>query len=226
MKNLYKINNSLERINRGTYTLFLDNSELKIIKGKLNKNSYKIFYPYQESDKVILYSKELPYIKLFKIENSCNLKHQDILGAIYNLGIDISYIGDIIKYRESFYIYVLEELSNYLVENLTLISNNKVKLLENELIDYKREYENITLIVSSLRIDNVISSLINLSRNNVLDIIKNKQVILNYESLTKNSYILKEDDVFSIRRYGKYKFIGIENKTKKDKLVINILKYK
>ena len=38
-------------------------------------------------------------------------------------------------------------------------------------------------------------------------------------------HILKENDIFSIRRYGKYKFIGVVKNTKKDNYIIKYLKY-
>lgn len=227
--NFYKINNSLERIYRDQYSLFLDRKELRLIKSKLRKNEYNLYYLYDDSDKVIIYKKNLPNIKVFKIETREDLRHQDILGTIFSLGIDTSYIGDIIKYKNYFYIYVLEEMSEFLKNNLTLISFKPVKLKEiekEELDNYKREYEEIKLIVSSLRIDNVISRLVNLSRNGINEKIKNKEIILNYEVLTKSSHILRENDVFSIRKYGKYKYVGINKNTKKDNFIINLLKYK
>ena len=109
-----------------------------------------------------------------------------------------------------------------------MIGNKKVIVEEvdiNILEDYERKYENHEIIVSSLRIDTVISRIINTNRKNVLNKIKDKEIILNYEVLTKVSYNLKENDIFSIKRYGKYKFIGIINNTKKDNLVIKYLKY-
>ena len=73
--------------------------------------------------------------------------------------------------------------------------------------------------------DVVISKIINTSRGNTLEKIKNNEIYLNYELLTKPTYSLKENDIFSIRKYGKYKFIGIVNETKKGSLIIKYLKY-
>ena len=49
--------------------------------------------------------------------------------------------------------------------------------------------------------------------------------MLNYDYLKDTSYKLKEGDIFSIRRIGKYKYSGIINKTKSNNLVIKIHKY-
>ena len=49
---------------------------------------------------------------------------------------------------------------------------------------------------------------------NAVEIITNKLVTLNYDTLTKLDYILKENDIFSIKKYGKYKYINIIKNTK------------
>lgn len=228
-KDLYKLDNSVERIERGKCSLFLDRKELMDIKPKLKNINYNIFYLYEDSDKVIIYNKELPDITVFKIECANSLRHQDIMGSLFSLGIDSSYIGDIIKYNNNFYFYVLTELSNYIYDNFKEIGNNKIKLVKYDfdyLKDYKREYETITIIESSTRIDAVVSSLSKLSRREALEKFKNKEVILNYNVVTNNTYNLKENDVFSIRKIGKFKYKGIVRSTNKDKLVLEIDKYK
>ena len=55
--------------------------------------------------------------------------------------------------------------------------------------------------------------------------IQNKEVILNFEMLKNSNYYLNDGDVFSIRRYGKYKFKGIVKMTKKQNYVIEYWKY-
>ena len=49
--------------------------------------------------------------------------------------------------------------------------------------------------------------------------------MLNYNYLKNNSYNLHPDDIFSIRRFGKYKFIDIKKNTKSGNLIIEIYKY-
>ncbi|MBR1386534.1 MAG: hypothetical protein IJ568_06860 [Bacilli bacterium] len=227
-KNIYKIDNSIERVLQDRSTLFLDQKEFNQVKNKLKNNSYKIYYPYKDSEKVILYTKELPNVALFKINTIDSLRHQDILGSILSLNISSSYLGDIIIDNGNYYFYILSELSNFIKDNLLYVGNNKVDLEEINLSlmkDYERKYDKLSVIVASLRIDNVISKVIGTNRDSVVEKIKNKEVIVNYEVLNKNSYILHENDIFSIRKYGKYKYIGIINHTKKDNLVIEYLKY-
>lgn len=225
---IYKINNAVEKIKSGKNTLFLDGKEFNLVKSKLKKDDYKVYYPYKDSEKVMLYTRKLPNVKLFKIYTVEKIRHQDILGSLFALNIDSSYFGDIVLYEEDYYVFVAEEMSLYIKENLKQIGKSKVTLEEvdlNTLENYERKYEEYEIIVSSLRIDNVISSIINTSRSKVVDKLKNKEVIVNYEIINKNSYALKEDDVFSIRKYGKYKFIGVIKSTKKNNFIVKYLKY-
>ena len=89
-----------------------------------------------------------------------------------------------------------------------------------------QEYTRKEYIVSSLRIDNVISTIINESRKNVLEKFKNKEIILNYNDELKPTRVLQINDIFSIRKYGKYKYNGIIKNTKKGGFIIEILMYK
>ena len=79
-------------------------------------------------------------------------------------------------------------------------------------------------MVSSLRIDNIISKLASCSRNQALDMIKNKLVLLNYEEEIKAHTILKKDDIISIRRVGKFKIGEEKGYTKKNNLILEIYK--
>ena len=225
---VYKINNAVEKIKTGKNTQFLDGRELKIVTGKLKKNEYNVYYPYKDSEKVMLYTEKIPKVKLFKIYTVENIRHQDILGSLFALNIDSSYFGDIVFYNDYYYVFVSDDLALYIKDNLKMVGNKKVSLEEVDLSvldNYERKYEEKEIIVSSLRIDNIISGIINTSRKVALDKIKNKEVIVNYDVMNKNSYILKENDIFSIRRYGKYKFVGIVKSTKKNNFIVRYLKY-
>lgn len=224
--NTEKIIDSL--YNRG-YTNFLSQKELSLVKGKLRKNEYNILELYEDCNKVILYKKEVPNIILLKIESKIELRHQDILGSIFSLGISEDMFGDIIKYNNNFYVFLFPQLINYFKCNLTIIKNAPVILIETPLSltqNFKQEFINKEYIVSSLRIDNVISTIINESRNSILDKFKNKEIVLNYEDEIKPTRVLRENDVFSIRKCGKYKFKGIKKTTKKGGYIIEIQIYK
>lgn len=226
--NNYNIEKIIDYLYNKGYTNFLTRKELALIKGKINKNEYHIYEPYEDCSKVILYKNNIPDIKLYKIISTIQLRHQDILGTIFSLGLKEDTFGDIIKYQDSFYILLLPHLVEYFQYNLTSIKNNKIELIEENISlcnFFKQEYITKEYIVTSLRIDNIVSTITNNSRSQVLEKFANKEILLNYEENIKPTRILRENDIFSIRKYGKFKFSKVVKNTKKGGFIIEILQY-
>ncbi len=224
---MYLVEKNINRLEKLGSTLFLDPSEARQVKSKLKKDMYKEYKPYIDSEKVILY-REIPNILLYEIKCKNKLKHQDIMGALLNLNLDKSLFGDILIIDDKYYFYVFEYVYKEIENNFNKISRYNITIERCDLSvleKYTRNYEEIEVIVSSLRIDTVISRLLNINRNKIKDLIKDKNIMLNYELLKNNSYIVKEDDIFSIRRYGKYKYIHIIKNTKSNHYIIKVLKY-
>ena len=227
-KDYYNIEKNVNKIYRGENTNFLDPSTYKNVASKLKNINYNTYYPYNDCDKVIIYTKEEPKIRVLEIISYDKLTHREILGSLFGLNISGDLFGDIIINNNHYYIIVIESIYNLIVNELTTIGNHKVKLKEvslNTIENYTKKYEEIELIVSSLRIDNVISNIIGTSRESIKRKFLDDEIILNYEICHKLNYELKENDIFSIRRYGKYKYQGIIKLTKKNNLIIKILKY-
>lgn len=225
---MYTIQKNLNRLNNYQPTFFLDPKEQNDLKMKLKKNEYKVFYPYKDSEKVIFYINEVPEVILYEIKSKQELRHQDILGTMYSLNISPEMFGDIVIDNGRYFIYVLKLFQNYFEMNFTKVRNSSIELVRCELDyleDFERKYETIELIVSSERIDTVISSIIHCNRAMIKDKIKDKEILLNHELLKNNSYVLRVGDVFSIRRFGKYKYMGIIKQTKKDNYIIKCFKY-
>lgn len=226
--NSYEIEKNVEKIKRGNNTGFIGLNIYSDVIRRLKGKDYEVYYPYPDSEKVILYCDEVPKVKLFKIESYTELTHQAILGSLFGLNISNELFGDIVFYNGNFYVYLLSDISDLIVNELGMVGNNYVKLVEVDiecLGNYKRNYEEIELIVSSLRIDTVIARIVNVNRDKAKEMIKNKLVTVNYDILSKYDYTLKENDIFSIRKLGKYKYVGIVNRTKKDNYIIEIDKY-
>ena len=226
---MYKIEKNLNRLYRKEATFFLDPKEQLELARKLKKESYQIYKPYPDSEKNIYYIKEEPKVILYEIKSKVPLEHREILGTLFSLNITSELFGDIVITNNHYYIYVLENIAPYIKNNLLMIKNTHIELIEvplDTLKDYRKEFETIEIIASSTRIDTVISRLIQTSRPNVIEKIKNKEIILNYEILKNNSYQLKENDTFSVRSYGKYQYIGIKKETKSKNYIIECKKYK
>lgn len=226
---MYTVEKNLNKLNHNQPTFFLDPKEQQELKRKLKKDTYKIFKPYIDSEKNIFYIKQEPKIILYEIKTKISLEHREILGTLFSLNITSELFGDIVITNDHYYIYILENIAPYIKNNLLTIKNSHIELIETPLEtlkDYTKEFEYIKIIASSNRIDTVIARLIQTSRPNILEKIKNKEVILNYNILKNNSYLLKENDVFSIRHYGKFQYVGIKKETKNKNYIIECKKYK
>lgn len=224
---IYTLEKIVEKVLYSNSTNFVEIKYLNRVKKELKNVKYNIYEPFSGATKIILYNK-MPNIKIYEIISSNDLRHQDILGTLYSLNISDEMFGDVVIWNNRYFIIILSSIDNYIKSNLMSIRNSKVDLIERDpyyLRNYKQEYEECIIIVPSIRVDVIVSKIINSSRSNALEKIKNGDIYLNYELLTKPTYMLKENDIFSIRKYGKYKFLGEINKTKKGSLVIKYLKY-
>ena len=227
-KDYYIVEKNISKILNNEPTNFLDLSIYKQVSAKLKKYKYHIYYPYQDSDKIILYTKEIPQIKLLEIISYDKLTHREILGSLFGLNIDSELFGDIIITNNHYYIMIIPSIYNLFIREYKKIGPHYIKLKEvplSTIQNYKKKYDEIELIVSSLRIDTIISRLIGTSRENIKKKFDDNEIILNYEVCHKINYNLNENDIFSIRKYGKYKFIGIIKESKKGNYLIKCYKY-
>jgi len=225
---MYLVEKTINKLNSYGHTFFLKPNELNEVTRHLKKNSYEIYKPYPYSEKNILYKNRFPEVVLFEIITPTDLRHQDIMGSLYSLQIEDNLFGDIVINNGHYYVYVLENYRFYFESELKKISNVNIKLNEvplNIMDDYKPNYEYLKVITSSLRLDSVIARTIKTNRDTVKDLIKNKQVIYNYEILKDPDKLIKENDTFSIRKIGKFRFNKIIANTKKDNLILEVLKY-
>lgn len=225
---MYLIEKSINKLYQDGYTFFLNPKELSDVIGHLKKNNYQIYRPYPDCEKCLVYKDNPPEIILYEINTSILLKHSDILGTLFSLQIDEHLFGDIIIWNNHYYFYTFKYMNTFFEMELKKIKNAHIQLIEKDLSlleNYEPEYEEIIIINSSLRIDSVIAKIIHTNRDNIKDLIKDKKITYNYELLTNGTKTIHINDTFSIRKFGKYKFINIEGNTKKNNLVLKIYKY-
>lgn len=225
---MYNIDKCIDSFFNYGSTKFLDLKEQRLVSSNLSSKKYKVYKPYKDSEKVIFY-KDSPYnVILYELKTLGNLTHQQILGTLFSLGIDQSMYGDILIIDGRYFVYILESIEEYLLLYFSSVANNKIELIKCDidlLKDYEREYEEIKIISSSSRIDTVVAHLINSNRESASDMIKDKLVLVNNDNV-RHTYVLKNGDIFSIRRFGKYKFDDVITETRKGNFIYRILKYK
>ena len=233
--------------NKIVYTDFLNISEISVVKKILleeNISNYIIYGGKEETDRsiVIFYPEKLSlemieknFEKIFnviriKLPNNISYEHKDFLSGIMKLGIKREKFGDIIVTDFGADIIALSEISNILSEDLkTLTRFRKSEITVesiNELTILETEYENLNIIVSSIRLDNFVSELAKCSRGDAEDLIKEGRVFINSINVFKDSNKINVNDIITIRGKGKFIFDGIEKETRSGRYLINIRKYK
>lgn len=153
-----------------------------------------------------------------------DLSHRDFLGALVNLGIDRSVLGDIYISENVGYVICLSRMSKFIAENLTRIKHTSVLCEEvDELPQVSiSDPKDIFLRASSLRLDLVISKVYNLSRNISAHLFECRKVFVNGRLCESASYELKIGDVVSVRGYGRFELSNVGEANKKGKPGLNL----
>lgn len=156
------------------------------------------------------------------------LSHRDFLGALMNLGIERSTLGDILVNEKECYLFCLENISGYIIENLNKVRHNYVKCtVISDIKEVPREEpEELTVQVASLRADALISKVYNLSRESSLELFRSCLVYINGRESTDNSKSLKPGDVVNARGFGKFTLCDDSHTTRKGKISQKVMVYR
>ena len=156
------------------------------------------------------------------------LTHRDYLGAIMNLGIERSLLGDIVIKNGDAYVFVLYRMSHYITDNLSTIRHTTVQaeIVDNFADALIPDFEEINGTVSSIRLDSIVALCGRLSRTKAAIYIESEKVYVNGQMISQVSRTLKDGEIVSIRGVGKFKYVGSGALTKKGRTVVTLLKYK
>ncbi len=220
-------------------TNFLDMNEFKISTEILDKFKvkYKVFSLKETLEKKCIalipeYNDDYDFscISCLKVLSTSNFKllHKDYMGSIYNIGITEDMIGDIIVLENYTYIFVMTKVLEFILLNYTKVGNSKIKtevMNINSLEDLMHNFEDINIIVPSNRVDTILAHVYKLSRSEVESKISKNELYINSKCITSKTYALKENDIVSFRKCGKFKYNDVVKKTKTGNLVIKIIVY-
>lgn len=171
-------------------------------------------------------------LSVFKIEypsKFVTIDHRKILGSLMSLGIKRSKFGDILVSGDLVQIVVAKEIADYIRMNLESVGKATVSLKEISFDQIKlieEEWDEHTTTVSSMRLDVILSSIYNLSRQKVQAMVQAGLVKVNWKIIEQSSFECKEGDVLSLRGFGRSKLLTVEGKTKKEKWRIIVGKQK
>ena len=155
------------------------------------------------------------------------LSHRDILGALMNLGIERSRLGDIKIDEQDYYIFCEDGISDYVLQSLTQIRHTAVagEPVDATSCHFEQKFERLEGIIASVRLDNIVAFLLKLSRDKSAALIRSQKVFINQRVAASNACPCKEGDVISIRGFGKYIYEGSSGETRKGRMKVSLKKY-
>lgn len=155
------------------------------------------------------------------------LTHRDFLGSLLNLGIERSFLGDIVIIDNVGYLFCKEGIADYICSELFRVRRTEVTvsviedLPEGEL--YKTE--EVTVQISSERLDAVIARVFSLSREDAQNLFAKRLVFASGREIQSTSYSPKEGEKISVRGHGRFIYRGAKSLSKKGKINVLIEKY-
>ncbi|MBE5921553.1 MAG: RNA-binding protein [Lachnospiraceae bacterium] len=155
------------------------------------------------------------------------LTHRDFLGAIMNLGISRSRIGDIFIQDTSAYCICDRAIGVYIQTNLRKIKHTMIKaelrdsLPENFQIPFKQ----LKGSIASLRVDAFIAFVFHFSRSQAISLIQAEKVFVQGKLVRTGSDSVKELQIVSVRGHGRFRFERILGQTKKERLYVEVSLY-
>ena len=220
-------------------TNFLNPNEQKIIEALLNKEPevsilFEGGFTNSERKRAIIFPAYMDVddfefkISGFKIQFSSKEQipeHRQILGSLMALKINRALIGDIVFLpNDEIFFAICEEFSLFIEENFTMLNHYPITLIETNIqsIEKNNDFEAFDIIISSLRLDVLVATLINASRSKANDYIKQGFIQKNH-SIEKNvSHVCQIGDIISVKGFGRFKIIKQKKTTKNNKLVITM----
>ena len=224
--------------NMFTFTGFLGLSELDVfrqLERELSYAGFMLFGGAKETDRQMIrfgsaeelgYEVDFPivciHIKPLAAKFADVLSHRDFLGALMNLGIERSALGDIRVGDREAYLFCLESMAEFVCENLTQVKHTHVKCVpvESAAEVPQEEPEHVAVQVASMRADAVIAKVYNRSREACLELFRAQKVYVDGRLCENNSRQLKTGETVNVRGYGKFKVLGEPRETRKGRISV------
>ncbi len=157
------------------------------------------------------------------------LSHRDYMGSVLGLGVERTVVGDILIYGDGSAVVICDDLMcDFFTENLCKVANDKVKVSREDLKKInipERKFSEISDTVASSRIDCIVASLCSVSREKAKDAVEAGIVEVDYECEERADREIKVPCIISVRGYGKFEVLSVNDKTKKGRYRLIAKKY-
>ncbi len=155
------------------------------------------------------------------------LTHRDYLGALMNLGIERTLLGDIIIRGKKAWVYCLDSIAEHICSVLTTVRHTTVKCEKSpgDIPELLPVFEEMRINVASERIDAVTAAFTGKSRSSITELFSSGRVFVNSREVNDGSKLLKEGDILSVRGFGKAVYDGISGASRKGRIYAVLRKY-
>lgn len=154
------------------------------------------------------------------------LTHSQVLGTIvHQLGVDRKSFGDILMGDGRIQVFVEQRFALYFMNHVQKISRVPVKIKEvplSQQLILEEESQSRDILVSSYRLDKVISAGFKLSRSQASQLVSSGLVKVNYATTSNVSYAVGLNDLVSVRRFGRLKIVSENGISKSGKYKITV----
>jgi len=155
--------------------------------------------------------------------------HRDYLGALIKFGIKREKIGDIFVFDDGADILILNDILKFVLTNISSLTRfSKAIIAEINLEEIRKKEINkqeIKVIVSSMRLDCVISEILKTSRGKAEELINEGRIFINFENVCKLTKQVREKDLITIRGKGRFEIVSIDGTTKNDRIKLTVNQY-
>lgn len=151
------------------------------------------------------------------------ISHRNVLGTIMAFGIKRNTFGDIVVENNLITIFASLEISDFLINNLTMISRQRMNFkVIKEFIQTEKKEVIQTINVASMRLDAVVAKAINCGRSEAVELVNSGFVLINHKECLNISHTVKENDLLSIRKFGRVEILEIVGLSKKNRTIVKI----
>ena len=165
-------------------------------------------------------------IDLFEIiynKKYYEINHRNVLGSLMSLGIKRECIGDIVFNNDKIYFASSKDISEFLLNEFRFVGNAPIELKRVDIdIENIIRYDYKIHFLASIRLDSIIASGFNISRNIAQEMVFNGLVYINHILCQNTSHNVKEGDIISVRHKGKIILKEIGGNSKSGRIAVNI----
>ena len=219
-----------DRINSPRFVGFLNEHESLYLRQNLPKRAdISFFGGYPEAVRLMLGAsaaeEDFPITALeFKYKPEFDLRHRDFLGSLMALGIRRDTVGDILTSPGRTVIFFSDDIAPYILSQVEKIGRVGVSVgyADTSDLPVPDDTEELSLTLSSLRLDAFTAAVTNLSRDKAARLIKAETVMVDHVTETSVSQLLREGATITIRKYGKYVLSAVLGETRKGRLRVAV----